>query len=76
MMLERASERVFVVVDINNIHTNVRHYQVLPQVTVSDALSILLSASKLRSPKTARLHGLYHKEPSSTAFLRFVSPKV
>ena len=36
MVLERASERVFVVVDINNKTQNVRHYLVLPQMTVSD----------------------------------------
>lgn len=39
----------------------------LPQETVSDALAMLLSASKLRSP-LVRLHGLYHKKPSPTAF--------
>ena len=27
-----------------------------------------ITASKLRSPKTARLHGLYHEKPSPTAF--------
>ena len=36
----------------------------------------VLFVSKLRSPKTACLHGLYHKEPSPTAFLCFVSLNV